>query len=206
MAQDLRPEAADQLTDSPPNDPRASLIQCFERSRQRSGWRPPRSAKAAGWLRIETPPRIYSTFRYCVTTTSPGSSAYCPLNAVDAAERPLHRRGSFSDDAAAIIALVVAAYFLLVAPIFDHLRVTNPVSTAWALLLFVPAAVLAARAWQARHTDPPRCAGSLGSAACVAGALVVTETVREDAAFASVVVAGLAFAGVRALRRSRARW
>lgn len=132
---------------------------------------------------------------------------YCPLNAVDAAERPLHRRGSFSDHAAAIIALVVAAYFLLVAPIFDHLRVTNPVSTAWALLLFVPAAVLAARAWQARHTDPRDALGpALGSAACVAGALVVTETVREDAAFASVVVAGLAFAGVRALRRSRARW
>jgi hypothetical protein len=128
---------------------------------------------------------------------------YCPFNIVDAAERPLRRSPDLLGRGAAIAALVLAGYFLVVSPVVGQFAPADPVPPRWALLLLAPAAVLAWRAWSAR--DSTAWAPALGAAALVALALVHAGFLHQDIVFASAVLAGLIIAGVRLVIAHRRR-
>lgn len=126
------------------------------------------------------------------------SVVYCPINILDAAERPLHRTGDRWGQAAAGLALVVAGWFLIASPILDHVGASDPVSRWWALLLVLPAALLAVRAWRCRDRGWSRLSSHLlGSAALVAGAVVLVGWVSQSMVFAAAVLVGLVVAAIR---------
>jgi hypothetical protein len=129
---------------------------------------------------------------------------YCPYNILDAAERPMRRSGDPVLRGAAIVALVVAGYFLIADPLLDEYVAKNIVPALWALLLLAPAAVLAERAWRSRAESGRAFALALGAAALVAGALILGGLVNQYLVFWAIVVAGLLFAGYRVLMIRRA--
>lgn len=128
------------------------------------------------------------------------SVVYCPINILDAAERPLHRTGSRVERGAAIVALVVAGWYLVVAPILDRIGLPDPVSDGWSLLLVPPAVVLAVRAWSAREARPTAFGYALGAAALLAGAGIITGLVPQDLVFGAAILVGLGLGGVRLVR------
>jgi Family of unknown function (DUF6410) len=128
---------------------------------------------------------------------------YCPNNILDAAERPMRRTGDPVVRGAAITALLVATYFLIADPLLDEYVAKNVIPGVWALLLLVPAAVLAERAWR-RRTQADRAFGlALGAAALAVGAFILAGLLDEYVVFWAVIVAGLLFAGYRAMKARR---
>lgn len=129
---------------------------------------------------------------------------YCPINIVDAAERPLRGSRDTLGRAAAVLTLAVAGYFLLVTRLLDRAGLGDPVSSWWALVLLPPAGLLAVRAGHAhRHGLAGAFGLALGAAATAAGALVLAGLLPQDVVFAAAVLAGLTLAAYRALRGRR---
>lgn len=122
---------------------------------------------------------------------------YCPINILDAAERPLHRRGDRTGRAAGVIALAVGSWYLIISPVLDRFGLPELVSRWWALLLLAPAVVLADHAWRARRVRAAVIGYALGAAAVIAGAAVLTGLMAQDLAFGIAVLAGLLLAAVR---------
>jgi len=122
--------------------------------------------------------------------------AYCPFNIVDAAERPLRRSDDRILRAAAVFALVVAGYFLVLDPFLDE-AFDNVIPGWWAMLLLVPAAAVAERAWRSREDRARAFQLGLGAAALVAGAIILSGLVDSLVVFGAVVLAGLLLTAIR---------
>lgn len=129
---------------------------------------------------------------------------YCPTNILDAAERPMRRTGDPVVRAAAIVALVVAAYYLIADPLLDEYVARNVVPASWALLLLAPAAVLAERAWRSRTEAGGAFGFALGAVALAAGAFILAGLIDEYLVFWAAIAAGLLFAAYRAAKARRA--
>ena len=88
---------------------------------------------------------------------------YCPYNAIDAAERPLHRlRTRATGLLAAVLTIVVGVYFLVGREILTLFDLPDPIAPLWALVLLAPALLLGYHAWQAAKEtiEPARCVRS----------------------------------------------
>lgn len=123
---------------------------------------------------------------------------YCPINIVDAAERPLDRASGLLDWTGVVLAVVVAGYYLVVTQLLDRFTLPEPLSARWALLLVAPAALLAWRAWNGRAIDRSQAwTQAFGAGALLALAVTINGWVGENVVFGAAIVAGLIVAGVR---------
>jgi hypothetical protein len=128
---------------------------------------------------------------------------YCPYNAIDAAERPLHRLATRATGLlAAVLTIVVGVYFLVGREILTLFDLPGPIAPLWALVLLAPALLLGYHAWQAaRGTAEPGevRALALGALVLVALAVYFAELVPQALAWPAVMLGGLLYATARTI-------
>lgn len=158
-----------------------------------------------GGCEVVAPPTLLFRRRYVL---------YCPWNAVDAAERPLHRlRADVAVRLAAVGTAIVGVYFVLGRDILARFGLSDPIASWWALLLLVPAGLLGHRTLQASRRREEEDRGEvhvlgLGAVVLLALAVYFAVQIPQDIAWAAVMLGGLAYATGRAVlaavRRRRA--
>jgi drug/metabolite transporter (DMT)-like permease len=123
---------------------------------------------------------------------------YCPYNAIDAAERPLHRlRTRATGMLAAVLTIVVGVYFLVGREILTLFDLPDPVASLWALVLLAPAMLVGYHAWRAARgtPEPGEVRGlTLGALVLVALAVYFAELVPQALAWPAVMLGGLLYA------------
>lgn len=130
---------------------------------------------------------------------------YCPYNAIDAAERPLHRlRTRATGLLAAALTILVGVYFLLLRDILARFELPDPIASPWALLLLVPALLLGYHAWQAARGHEHADGGEvrplvLGAVILAVLAAYFAELVPQGLAWPAVMLGGLLYATGRAI-------
>ena len=136
---------------------------------------------------------------------------YCPWNAIDLAERPLHRlRTNLRTWLAAGITVIVGVYFVLGRDALARFDLPDPIAPGWALLLLAPASLLAYHAGRASKPRDASDAGGnhsearvlgLGAAVLVLLALHFAELIPHQVDLWTVVMlGGLVYATSQAIR------
>jgi hypothetical protein len=135
---------------------------------------------------------------------------YCPINAVDAAERPLHAVSTrFTGWMAIGLTAIVGVYFLLGRDVLAALDLPDPVGRWWALVLLVPAALLAVHARTAAVRAEPAPTETrvfvIGAVVLAGLALYFAELVPQHLAWPAVLLGGLCYATAKAIATERRR-